>query len=157
MITVKKLTQNKLNSCLGLIKTEGENFNIFKKNGWSNMQIKLQLVKNTNYSLGIFENMHLVGFMLGDLISIEKNLEYEILLIYVKTKYQRKGLASKLLNYLEKKQLKLNKIYLEVSTNNINAIALYEKHCFSLMNIRKNYYLINGNKYDALCYAKKLI
>ena len=44
-----------------------------------------------------------------------------------------------------------------VSTNNINAIALYEKHCFSLMNIRKNYYLINGNKYDALCYAKKLI
>ena len=40
----------------------------------------------------------LIGFVIGDLISIEKKLEYEILLIYVDNKFRKKGFASYLIN-----------------------------------------------------------
>ena len=40
----------------------------------------------------------LIGFVIGDLISVEKKLEYEILLIYVDNKLSKKGFASYLIN-----------------------------------------------------------
>ena len=40
----------------------------------------------------------LIDFVIGDLISIEKKLEYEILLIYVDNKFRKKGFASYLIH-----------------------------------------------------------
>ena len=50
-------------------------------------------------------------FLIDDLIFIEKVSEYEILFIYVKKTYRRKGLVIYLLNniYIQKKQVKLEK------------------------------------------------
>jgi len=85
-------------------------------------------------------------FLIVDLIFIEKVSEYEILLIYVKKTYCRKGLASKLLNYIsiQNNNIKLKKIFLEVSKNNLPQIKLYNK----------NYYPINEKKFDTFCYGK---
>ena len=158
MIKIKKLKQIDLKSCLNLVYNEKDNFSDLKFIGWSKKQIISQFSKSIDYSLGIYKDNNLISFMLGDLISIEKDAEYEILVLYVKKSERREGFASKLLKYIEKqkKNLNLKKIYLEVSKNNNNAIYLYKKHKYNLINIRKNYYLIKNQKIDSLCYVKLL-
>ena len=158
MIEIKKLKQIDLKSCLDLIHNEKEYFSDLESIGWNNKQIRSQFNKDIDYSIGIYKNNNLISFMLGDLISIEKNAEYEILVLYVKKSERREGFASKLLKYIEKqkKNLNLKKIYLEVSKNNNNAIYLYKKNKYNLINIRKNYYLIKNQKIDSLCYVKLL-
>ncbi len=158
MIKIKKLQKIDLKSCLNLVHNEKDNFSDLKFIGWSKKQITSQFSKSIDYSLGIYKDNNLISFMLGDLISIEKDAEYEILVLYVKKSERREGFASKLLKYIEKqkKNLNLKKIYLEVSKNNNNAIYLYKKNKYNLIYIRKNYYLIKNQKIDSLCYAKLL-
>ena len=158
MIKIKKLQKIELKSCLNLVHNEKDNFSDLKFIGWSKKQIISQFSKSIDYSLGIYKDNNLISFMLGDLISIEKDAEYEILVLYVKKSERREGFASKLLKYIEKqkKNLNLKKIYLEVSKNNNNAIYLYKKNKYNLINIRKNYYLIKNQKIDSLCYVKLL-
>tara|TARA_B100001540_G_scaffold289478_1_gene285471 strand:+ start:27 stop:503 length:477 start_codon:yes stop_codon:yes gene_type:complete len=158
LIKIKKLKQIDLKTCLNLVHNEKDNFIDLKFIGWSKKQITSQFSKSIDYSLGIYKDNNLISFMLGDLISIEKDAEYEILLLYVKKSERREGFASKLLKYIEKqkKNLNLKKIYLEVSKNNNNAIYLYKKNKYNLIYIRKNYYLIKNQKIDSLCYAKLL-
>tara|TARA_B100001248_G_C27382502_1_gene457791 strand:+ start:205 stop:633 length:429 start_codon:yes stop_codon:yes gene_type:complete len=68
--------------------------------------------------------------------------EYEILALATNIKNFRKGIASKLLKRLIEKAKKedINKVFLEVSENNIAAIKLYLKMGFCKLGCRKNYY-----------------
>jgi len=99
-----------------------------------------QFNKNVNLSFGCFNNKKLVAFLIGNLIFIEKVSEYEILFIYVKKTYRRKGLANYLLNkiYIQKNKSNLKKIFLKVAENNFPAIEMYRKNNFELLNIRRN-------------------
>jgi len=130
----------------------------FQKLGWNQNQIISQFSKNVDYSMGIFDKNELIAFIIGDLIFIEKVSEYEILFIYVKKNYRNQGLASHLLKilYHQKKIKNLNKIFLEVAKDNKKALKLYQSHNFKLLNIRKNYYQIDNNQIDALCFVKTL-
>ena len=114
----------------------------------SKNQIISQFIKNINLSFGCFHNKKLVSFLVGNLIFIEKVSEYEIIFIYVKKTYRRKGLANYLLNkiYIQKNKSNLKKIFLEVAENNFPAIEMYRKNNFELLNIRRNYYLIHEKK-----------
>ena len=154
MITKLEITDIK--DCFELIYFHPIDRIHFKNLGWSKNQMISQFKKNSNLAFGCFDNDKLVGFLIGDLIFIEKVSEYEILLIYVKKSYRRKGLANLLINHLSASKyiLKLKKIFLEVLDDNIPAINLYKKNNFNLINIRKNYYLINKKNINALCYAK---
>tara|TARA_B100000579_G_C22605209_1_gene744577 strand:+ start:257 stop:733 length:477 start_codon:yes stop_codon:yes gene_type:complete len=158
LINLKKLKKTDLNFCYDLIELDRENYLDLIKIGWNKNGIELQFYKDINYSFGIFENKVLIAFMLGDLISVEKDSEYEILVIYVKKSNRRKGLATKLLRHLEelKKHLNLKKIHLEVSKKNNDAIFFYKRNDFNLMSIRKNYYSEDDQRFDALCYSKLL-
>ena len=130
-------------------------FEYFRQLGWSKKQFQLQLIKEINFGLVLIYDNKIKGFIIGDLITIEKKLEYEILILYVNSKNRRLGYASKLINNLNlflKKKLK--KIFLEVAEDNISAIELYEKNNFKKIGIRKNYYLNNKNRIDALFYQK---
>ena len=93
----------------------------------------------------MFSYQKINAFLIVNLIFIEKVSEYEILFIYVKKTYRRKGLAHRLLNNIltHKNKYKLNKILLEFSKNNISAIHLYKKNIIKLLSIRRNYYLIH--------------
>ena len=91
---------------------------------------------NTNETIYIYkENNINKGF-----IHIQNGLDIiDLLNIIVKPKYQNQGIGSVLLKYIiDNKQDK--KIMLEVRSKNINAIKLYQKYDFKIINIRKNYY-----------------
>lgn len=74
------------------------------------------------------------------LIHIQNGIDIiDLLNIIVKPEYQNQGIGSVLLKYIiDNKQDK--KIMLEVRSKNINAIKLYQKYDFKIINIRKNYY-----------------
>ena len=91
---------------------------------------------NPNETIYIYkENNINKGF-----IHIQNGLDIiDLLNIIVKPKYQNQGIGSVLLKYIiDNKQDK--KIMLEVRSKNINAIKLYQKYNFKIINIRKNYY-----------------
>ena len=91
---------------------------------------------NPNETIYIYkENNINKGF-----IHIQNGLDIiDLLNIIVKPEYQNQGIGSVLLKYIiDNKQDK--KIMLEVRSKKINAIKLYKKYDFKIINIRKNYY-----------------
>lgn len=91
---------------------------------------------NPNETIYIYkENNINKGF-----IHIQNGLDIiDLLNIIVKPEFQNQGIGSVLLKYIiDNKQDK--KIMLEVRSKNINAIKLYQKYDFKIINIRKNYY-----------------
>ncbi len=74
----------------------------------------------------------------------------EILLIYINANYRRKGYASSLINSLCEDGV--DNLLLEVSVSNNNAISLYKKLGFEVINIRKGYY----NGIDGLVMKKEI-
>ena len=155
---IKKLLPNDSLRCFSLIQLNKHDFNYFKNLGWSLNQFSIQLSKNNNFTLGLFSSNVLKAIIIGDLIVVEKILEYEILLLYVNVRDRKIGYASKLLNrtttILKKKKLK--KIYLEVASNNKSALNLYKKNYFMQTGLRKNYYQIENKKIDAILLEKKI-
>ena len=158
MINISKLEKENSEECFQLINDDSKDKNYFKSLGWSKNQFILQFNKNTNYSVGLYDSNQLVSFVVGQLIFVEKVSEYEILIIYVKKTYRKKGLASLLLNNIsdKKNKLKLNTMSLEVAENNFPAIEMYKKNNFNLIGRRKKYYFMNDEKIDALIFKKKL-
>ena len=91
---------------------------------------------NPNETIYIYkENNINKGF-----IHVQNGLDIiDLLNIIVKPEFQNQGIGSILLKYIiDNKQDK--KIMLEVRSKNINAIKLYQKYDFKIINIRKNYY-----------------
>ena len=91
---------------------------------------------NPNETIYIYkENNNIKGF-----IHTQNGLDIiDLLNIIVKPEYQNQEIGSVLLKYIiDNKQDK--KIMLEVRSKNINAIKLYQKYDFKIINIRKNYY-----------------
>ncbi len=86
------------------------------------------------------------GRVVGFYISSHVLDEVEIFTIAVDPDYQRKGVASSLLEHLisSSQMEEVKQIWLEVSTKNIAAINLYEKFGFKAMGLRKNYYQKTG-------------
>ena len=82
-----------------------------------------------------FDNI-LVGF-----IHISKLYEtMDIVNIVVDMNYRNRGIATKLITYVESIYDDIDNIMLEVNENNKNAISLYEKCGFNVINKRNNYY-----------------
>ena len=156
MLEIEIITKNFSSSCYNIIDQHSNDLDIFLKLGWSKSQFKVQLAKKNNLTLGLYENSILEGFVIGDLINIEKNIEYEVLLIYVNVEKRKRGYATKLLEYIPLilKKEKLKKIYLEVAANNHSAIKLYEKNNFKQRGIRKKYYTLDNKKFDAFFFEK---
>jgi len=99
---------------------------------------KLFHIENLNPNETIYvykENNIIKGF-----VHIQNGLDIiDLLNIIVKPEYRNHGIGSVLLKYIiDNKQDK--KIMLEVRSKNINAIKLYQKYDFKIINIRKNYY-----------------
>ncbi len=158
MINIYKLGKESSEECFQLINYDIKDKNYFKSLGWSKNQFILQFDKNSSYSVGLYDKSKLVSFVIGELFFVEKVSEYEILLIYVKKTYRKKGLASLLLkNFSDNKdKLKLKTMSLEVAENNSPAIEMYKKNNFNLIGRRKKYYLVNEKKIDALIFKKIL-
>ena len=83
---------------------------------------------------------------------------FELYIIFVQPKFRRKGIAKAFLKrgieFCKKKKIK--EIFLEVNKVNLSAIKLYENFNFKKIGVRENYYLIKGQKFDALKMKLKL-
>ena len=158
MLKINKLKPKNFFDYHNLIATNKNDKLYFENFGWKPNQFKKQLLKDNNFSLGLYNDDLIISFVIGDIISIEKIIEYEILLIYVNFNYRKLGYASKLLNEipLALNQNHLKKIYLEVSADNFNAIKLYKKNNFIQTGARKNYYQFINKRFDALLFEKKI-
>ena len=156
MIKIHKLKPSDYKSCYKLLQNDKDESYYFKNLGWTTEQFKNEFSKASFSGHGIFENKILVGFIIGNIITIKNLIEYEILLIYIDKEKRKIGYASKLLEEIELLfNKKLQKIYLEVAHNNTKAIKLYIKRGFNKSGIRNKYYSINNNKLDALLFEKK--
>ena len=154
MISIRKLEKKDNKYFAKLIAQDLANYQEFIKKGWPLKEINNQFNKISNLSYGIFDNDLMVSFIFGDLINIEKNSEYEILLIYVIKHFRNKGLGSKLIKQIEENCNCLKNIHLEVSESNITGILFYKKMGFKKMYTRKNYFPAQNRKIDAFVMAK---
>ena len=94
-------------------------------------------ILNENYIILVNKENIINGFIL-----IYKNIDYfELEVIVVSEKFRKKGIATNLLSNFINNYCKNNDtILLEVSNKNNNAIKLYEKFDFQIINVRKKYY-----------------
>lgn len=113
---------------------------------WSPKILKSELENfNSKYIVVADENDNIVGFG-----GINYNFDYvEIMNIVVKKSERGKGISNLLMKkmLLMAEEFNVNKVGLEVSSENEIAIKLYEKNGFKEVGRRKNYY--NG-QYDAI-------
>lgn len=113
---------------------------------------ELGLLVNSNF-LNIYkledilsnEYDYLYGYYLDDKLVafIHVNKLYEVMDIVnvvVNPSYRKKGIATKLIDYAISQFDDLKSIMLEVNENNSNAISLYNKNSFKVINKRNNYY-----------------
>ena len=156
MLKIKKLYPKHFLACYDLLDADSGDLDYYKKLGWSVNQFQTQFLKEINFGLGLFKGSILAAFVIGDLLTIEKKLEYEILLLYVSIQKRKLGYATKLLQNIplifEKKHLK--KIYLEVAANNFEAIKLYKKNRYKKTGTRNHYYMLENKKIDAYSFEK---
>ena len=95
------------------------------------------------------------GSMIGYSLSTFVNAGFHITNIAVDEKYQRQGVASKLIRKLENIAIEngCHYVYLEVRTNNTVAIGLYKSLGYDIL-FKRRYYYIDGD--DAYVMDKEL-
>ena len=109
------------------------------------------LEKHSSHVIWKIEEKKILGFV--SFFHVKD--EIEIIRICIIKSYQRKNYGSILIN--EIKKLKIKKIFLEVSVENINAINFYLKNGFKKIGIRKGYYVNDKcSRIDALRLCAKL-
>lgn len=85
--------------------------------------------------------------------------EAEIITMAILPKYQNQGIGFLILTELEGilSEISCNKVFLEVASNNLIAIHLYDKLGFKTFGTRKNYYSISKNNRVNAILMKKII
>ena len=121
--------------------------------GWSwtpQRIIKKIKNKNTNVVVAV-EGNHVVGFAVMGYLENEAHLD----LLGVDPKYQRKGVGTKLIDWLEKTALVsgIGIIYLETRLKNETGRKFYQKHGYKNVQRIHQYY---GGKETAIRLAKDL-
>tara|TARA_B100001093_G_scaffold449925_1_gene456396 strand:- start:1507 stop:1941 length:435 start_codon:yes stop_codon:yes gene_type:complete len=110
------------------------------------------LEKNTSHVIWKIEEKKIIGFV--SFFHVKD--EIEIIKICIIKSFQRKNYGSILIN--EIKKLKIKKIFLEVSVENINAINFYLKNGFKKIGIRRGYYAKSKcSRIDALRLCVKIL
>ena len=120
--------------------------------GWDKNFIE-SLMDNPNIYAILYEYDHkITGFMIASVIFPEA----EIYTICVRPDMQNQGFASKILNYFldDCEQKQVQSTYLDVRHDNHAAIYLYEKFGFKTISVRKNYYSVGTEFYDAVIMTK---
>ena len=119
---------------------------------WNLKQWEKELRKNYVYAFACFRNYQIVGICVFQKIFCNAELTY----LSIHPTYKRKGLGKKLLkeifNHCE--SFAIEKIQLEVSDKNFDAVNFYRSFGFETIGIRKKYYKDGSN---ALLQEKKLL
>lgn len=131
MLKIRKMTEQDLSQVAEIAAA------VFT-NPWSRQGFAEALpMENTCFLLAV-EDTTVLGYC-GVYMAVD---EGEIINVAVSPKFQRKGIADKLLSALIKEGTKngVSRFFLEVRVSNSAAIHLYEKHGFQIQGIRKDFY-----------------
>lgn len=114
-----------------------------------------QFEKCLNLQHYLFYKLNFNNNIKGFCIFLISGNDLEIIKLVVDKKYYRKGLGSKMLQFIIDYGTSNNyeNIFLEVNSNNIEAYNLYKKYHFHLVRIIKNYY----SEADGLVLQRKLL
>jgi [ribosomal protein S18]-alanine N-acetyltransferase len=97
------------------------------------------------YYLGAYDEETLIGY--GGLVVVGRPRDYEasVHTIGIDPDYQGQGIGTALLRALLARADELDApVFLEVRTDNNRALALYERHGFVRIGVRKRYYQPSG-------------
>lgn len=128
---------------------------LFPDDHWTAESIADLLKQDINQIIILQENDKLFGYCLYQVVFETA----EILRIGVNPSLKNKGIGTQIFNNLLEilAQKNVENIMLEVRENNHNAIHFYQKHGFTTIHIRKNYYqLKHGERVNALIMQKIL-
>ena len=131
-------------------KIHSQSFN--QKNLKYSSEFILSLLKNPSISYIYKKNKGFCIFSCNE-------KEAEIITMAILPKYQNQGIGFLILTELEGilSEISCNKVFLEVASNNLIAIHLYDKLGFKSFGIRKNYYSVSENKKINAILMKKII
>ena len=131
-------------------KIHSQSFN--EKNLKYSSEFILSLLKNPNISYIYKKNKGFCIFSCNE-------KEAEIITMAILPKYQNQGIGFLILTELEGilSEISCNKVFLEVASNNLKALHLYDKSGFKSIGIRKNYYSVSENKKVNAILMKKII
>lgn len=101
-----------------------------------NYSITKESFDNDFLKILVFDDEYIKGVLVYEFLYDRIEIDY----IVVCEECRREGIATKLLNYMEKQYKNINNITLEVRSSNISAIEFYLKNGFTKATIRKNYY-----------------
>lgn len=118
---------------------------------WSEKSIAGELDNKLAYWLVAVEGDFVAGYVGSQTVMGETDM----MNIAVHPDYRRRGVAEALVNtlVLRLKAMDSHSLTLEVRSSNAPAIALYQKHGFSQVGLRKNYY--RNPREDALILRKE--
>ena len=144
MILIKQIKEKDIDLCYEL---DSSTISLWSKKQWTN-EFKKEGIK----VFGLLFSDLLIGICVFQVVLDEAQINFFV----VNQKYRKKGYGTYLMNYLIKQceNLKINKLFLEVSQTNATAEKFYSRFDFSTVGIRRNYYK-DGS--DALLKEKKLI
>ena len=122
----------------------------FPTTAWTK-QMLVDAFNDSTCQISIIKNdTQVVGYSVLRIVGKEAEIDN----IAIAPNFRRQGLGKKLLNHLLSlsKEQNAEKVFLEVDTNSVEAISLYEKIGFKRLGLRKNYYREN----DAYTYALRM-
>ena len=130
---------------------------LFADSPWSMGQFKEEFkgVPNTRYFLvATNTDDQIVGY--AAVLVVAAGVEADVLTVGVLPEYLRQGIATQFMAELEKWSISKQApaMMLEVGTNNLSAITLYEKLGYQKISTREGYY---GPGLDAFVMRKELI
>ena len=143
MISIKEMNENDIDLCYEL---DSDTISLWNKKQWAN-----ELKKEGINVIGLLQENLVVAICVFHVVIDEAQINYFV----VNQNFRKKGFGSYLMSYLIKRceNLKINKLFLEVSHNNEPAKNFYTRFDFSTVGIRQKYYKDGSN---ALLKEKKL-
>ena len=144
MYLVKKITKKESQEC--------HEIDLMTIKLWNLKQWEKELRKNYVYAFACFNNYQIVGICVFQKIFCNAELTY----LSIHPTFKRRGLGKKLLKetFKQCESFAIEKIQLEVSDKNLDAVNFYRSFGFETIGIRKKYYKDGSN---ALLQEKKLL
>lgn len=119
---------------------------------WSLYDYQQSFKDDKHFLMGLFDEDQLIGFCVYSIVLDEA----EILQLVVQKNSQGNGYGYTILNNICAilSEQNITQLFLEVMVGNNIAINLYQKIGFNIIGKRKNYYNIDGKRFDAILMAK---
>ena len=143
MISIKQINDNEIDLCYEL---DRKTISLWSKKQWA-----YEFDKDDTKVFGLLVSDLIIGICVFQVVIDEAQISYFV----VDKKFRKRGFGTYLMSYLIKlcKKLKLNKLLLEVSKNNVVGQNFYSRFDFLTVGIRTNYYR-DGS--DAILKEKKI-